>query len=102
MVTIDEIYHYMIFRGQTMPTESQPALNFAITELGEVFDARIRSKSKHLWTRNNPDKEVNVGFEYGDLYQMLQIACVLDTGKSLEENLLEKWESKGFRPDLTK
>ena len=102
MISWLDIQNYFKFRGQKIPQDSQHALNFAVTELGEVFDARERLDNS--WLRNNPNKEFNLAHEYGDVYQMLQIASVLDTGQTLEENLQDKWESKGFvlkNKDLT-
>lgn len=92
---IQRIWNYMDFRKQKYPETSQQALNFAVTEMGELFDARIRTNESG-WTRNTQDKNVSVDFEYGDLFQMLSIACYRDTGKSLEQCLLEKWAHKGY------
>ncbi len=89
---IQEIKDYFAFRGQTWP-DGDSAIKFAITEIGEVVDAQMRLDPK--WKRNN-QKEVNLGHELGDVYQMLEIASHELTGKSLAENLMEKWQSKGY------
>jgi len=93
-MTIDHIEAYYRFRGMKMPNAKE-ALDFAITEIGEALDAWIR-QNQEGWTRNNPDKEANFGWELADCYQMLQIAAHQATGKSLDELLTEKWASKGF------
>lgn len=95
-MTIDDIKAYFQFRGQTWP-DGFSALLFAVTEVGEAVDAHLRSDPK--WKRNN-QKVVNLGHELGDIYQMLQIASVELTGKTVEQNLAEKWQEKGyFIPD---
>jgi hypothetical protein len=99
MISLDNIKEYIKFRGGNFVLDSQDAIEFAMTEFGEVMDARIRERSGDYYLRNNPDKGHNIPFEYGDLYMMLQCASYLDTGKSLEQNLLDKWESKGFKPE---
>jgi len=91
---IDDIKAYMNYRNQKYP-DGKSALDFAVTEIGEVMDAWLRDHPNE-WARNNPDKEKNLGHELGDAYQMLQIASWELTGKSLESNLREKWASKGF------
>jgi len=77
--------------------DAKEALDFAVTEMGEAMDAWIRENQKG-WTRNN-DREANFGFELGDIYQMLEIASFAHTGRSLFENLKEKWKTKGFDAD---
>jgi len=101
MITLDDIKAYIKWRGGNFVVDSRDALEFAITEIGEVMDARIRERTGDFYLRNNPDKDHNVAFEYGDVYMMLQCASYLDTGKSLEENLSDKWQSKGYEQRLT-
>lgn len=90
---IARIKDYFDFRGQVWP-DGENAMKFAITELGEVVDAELRNEEK--WVRNNPDKVPSVENEFGDLYQMLQIACFEKTGLTLEECMTKKWATKGY------
>src|SRR3990167_3846976 len=90
---IEEIKKYFEFRKQGWPT-GKDALDFAVTEIGEALDAWLRI-NKPEYSRNN-DKNANIGNELGDALMMLSIASYELTGKSLDENLLEKWKSKGY------
>lgn len=90
---INDIKAYMNYRNQKYP-DGLSALLFAITEMGEVLDSYLRDNPE--WSRNNPDKEINIGHEFGDLYMMAQIASYELSGRSLEDNLREKWASKGW------
>lgn len=92
---IEEVKRYYEYRGMKWP-DLKEAIDFAITELaGEALDAYIRTHQSG-WTRNNPNKDANLGHELADAYQMLMIAAHEATGKSLETLLREKWETKGF------
>ena len=93
-MNINEIKTYYEFRGMKWPSGKE-AIDFAITEIGESMDAYIRTNQPG-WTRNNPDKEANVGWELADTFQMLAIAAHELTGKTLDELLQEKWASKGY------
>ena len=96
-VSIPDIQEYYAFRGMAWPSEKE-ALDFAITEIGEAMDAYIR-ENQVGWVRNTPDKNTNFGWELADIYQMIKIAAHRATGKTLDELLIEKWESKGFNQD---
>ncbi|MEI2422738.1 hypothetical protein V6O07_20840, partial [Arthrospira platensis SPKY2] len=74
---------------------AKEALDFAITEIGESMDAYIR-ENQEGWTRNNPDKKSNFALELADVYQMITLSAANYCGKSLDELLIEKWQSKGF------
>lgn len=91
---IEEVQRYYEYRGMKWPS-TLDAILFAVTEVGETVDAYIRTHQSG-WTRNNPNKDANLGHELADAYQMLMIAAHEATGKSLETLLREKWETKGF------
>ena len=93
-ISIPATREYYKFRGMEWPSAKE-ALDFAITEIGEAMDAYIR-ENQVGWVRNTPDKNTNFGWELADTYQMLMIAAHQATGKTLNELLLAKWESKGF------
>jgi len=93
-MTIKDIKKYYKFRNLKWP-DGKSALDFSITEIGEAMDAYIR-ENQSGWTRNNPDKQSNLGWELADVYQMIAIAAYEQTGKSLSTLLKEKWKSKGF------
>jgi len=94
-VTVEDIADYMAFRGQKWPN-GKAALLFAITEIGEAVDAMMRTSDDEGWTRNNPDKTANIGWELADVYQMISIAAFELTGKTVDQLLREKWASKGY------
>lgn len=99
-ITLDQIKEYIAWRGGKFAANSQDAWEFALTELGEVADARIRERTGNFYLRNEPDKAHNLTLEYGDLYMMLQCACTLETGLTLEDCLRLKWKTKGFTPEV--
>jgi len=88
--TIELTKEYMKERGQVYP-DGESALKFAVTELGEVFDAILRKDER--WVRNN-DRSRDLEFEFADLYMMLSIACFEMTGVHVEDALAEKMKSK--------
>lgn len=91
---INRIRRYIEFRKAVWPYDGKDALDFAVTELGEVMDAWIRLNRPN-YSRNNA-KDTDVGLELGDVYMMLEIASFMLTGRSLDENLRLKWAMKGF------
>jgi len=75
VIGFKEISDYMAFRGQHMPN-GKSAFQFALTEWGELLE--------ELSTRSEKTKHL-VRYEFGDTYQMLQLACYHATGLLLEE-----------------
>lgn len=91
-MTITTIKKYFDLRGLKFPEHPKQAIDFAVTELGEVMDAFIRLTSDD-WVRNNPDKQPNLWFELADCYMMLEIASSF-SNMPLDQHLFQKMMSK--------
>lgn len=91
-MTITTIKKYFDLRGLKFPEHPKQAIDFAVTELGEVMDAFIRLTSDD-WVRNNPDKQPNLWFELADCYMMLEIASSF-SNMPLDQHLFQKMLSK--------
>lgn len=87
------IQKYFELRGLSMPNP-QFALNFLVTEVGELMDAFIRGHKSAGFLRNNPDKESDLVGEIGDTFMMLAIFSQLTTGLSPFDCLLYKADKK--------
>ena len=71
------IYYEFTARGLKWPDTTE-AILFAMTELGEVCEARLNSCNPE-WVRNNPDKhppadDYEVAEELGDVIRMCLVA----------------------------
>ena len=91
-MTINTIKKYFELRGLKFPEHPKQAIDFAVTEMGEVMDAFIRLTSDE-WIRNNPDKKPNLWFELADCYMMLEIASSFSE-MPLDQHLFQKMLSK--------
>lgn len=86
---------YFVHAGMTWP-ETRDAVDFAVTEIGEVVDA-LKRKEPH-WGRHNPDKDRDLGMEISQAVMMLVIAA--DTaGVDLMKSTHRWMQEKGFSPD---
>lgn len=95
---IDDIVSYYYFRGYKFPNTLE-ALIFAQTELGEAFDAVMRSGMMgEGWVRNNPDRNTSLAEELADAYMMINMAAHA-MGVNVEDVLRAKFEAKGWTQD---
>ena len=68
-----ELYRgYFEFKGMKWPDDPRDALDFVVTEVGEIFDALKRQQSE--WVRHNK-KEGDLGMEISQAIMMLVIAA---------------------------
>ena len=93
---ISQILDYFRQTGRKVP-ELLPAVIFAQTELGETFDAIMRSGMVgEGWLRNN-ERDSQIEVELADTYMMILLAAsAMDV--DLEEVLTKKMKRKGWKP----
>lgn len=92
------ILEYFEQTGRKTP-DVLPAVVFAQTELGETFDAIMRSGMLgEGWVRNN-ERESDIKVELADTYMMLVLAAHA-LGVDLRQVLAKKMLRKGWHPDV--
>ena len=93
---ISQILDYFRQTGRKVP-ELLPAVIFAQTELGETFDAIMRSGMVGQgWLRNN-ERDSQIEVELADTYMMILLAAsAMDV--DLDEVLTKKMQRKGWKP----
>ncbi|MBN1267358.1 MAG: hypothetical protein JXA25_17840 [Anaerolineales bacterium] len=93
---IHQILDYFQQTGRKVP-ELLPAVIFAQTELGETFDAIMRSGMVgEGWLRNN-ERDSQIEIELADTYMMLLLAAA-SIDVDLDFVLTEKMLRKGWQP----
>jgi len=91
------IHEYFRQTGRKVP-ELLPAVIFAQTELGETFDAIMRSGMVgEGWLRNN-ERASSIEIELADTYMMILLAAAA-IEVDLDAVLTEKMLRKGWKPD---
>jgi hypothetical protein len=94
---IHQILDYFRQTGRKVP-ELLPAVIFAQTELGETFDAIMRSGLVgEGWLRNH-ERDARIDVELADTYMMILLAAAA-IEVDLDEVLTEKMLRKGWQPD---
>jgi NTP pyrophosphatase (non-canonical NTP hydrolase) len=86
---------YFHFKGMRWPENSKDALDFAVTEMGEVFDAVKRTEDS--WVRHN-ERDRDLGMEISQTIMMLLLAAHAE-GIDVQEATYKWMRSKGFEPD---
>jgi len=69
--------------GKWQATETKEAMDFMVTELGEAFEAYIRTRTTG-WTRNNVGKNFDLATELFDVI-MMGIFALSSMGVDLDE-----------------
>ncbi len=94
---IHQILDYFRQTGRKVP-ELLPAVIFAQTELGETFDAIMRSGLVgEGWLRNH-ERDASIEVELADTYMMILLAAAA-IEVNLDEVLKEKMLRKGWKPE---
>lgn len=88
---------YFHFRGQPWPVETRDALDFVVSEVGEIFDALLRSKPDKGFVRHN-ERKTDLGMEISQAIMMLMIAAN-SAGIDVQEATYKWMRSKGFEPE---
>jgi len=87
---------YFEFKEMHYPEDARDALDFVVTEVGEIFDALKRSEPN--WVRHN-DREADLGMEISQAIMMLLIAA--DCENIDIEKATHKWmQEKGYRAEF--
>lgn len=92
-VKLIELYRgYFEFRGMKWPDDPRDAVDFAVTEIGEVVDALKRQQDG--WVRHN-DRDRDLGMEITQAIMMLAIAAE-QAGIDLDTATYAWMRAKGY------
>ena len=88
-----ELYRgYFEFKGMKWPDDPRDAVDFAVTEVGEVVDALKRQQEG--WVRHN-DRDRDLGMEISQAIMMLAIAAY-QAGVEIEQATYDWMREKGY------
>lgn len=98
---IEQITSYYTQRGLVWPPDADTALQWVVTELGEVTEVLLARKAR--WVRNNPEDKTGfskdaLAYELGDVVMMALVAGIVegvDPIKALQDKMSRKLQQTG-------